>query len=43
MSVDELIRASGLTTKDVNSILPLLEISGLIKKYAGNFYTLADN
>lgn len=43
MSVDELIRASGLTTKNVNSILPLLEISGLIKKYAGNFYTLADN
>ncbi len=43
MSVDELIRASGLTTKDVNSVLPLLEIGGLIKKYAGNFYTLADN
>ena len=42
MSVDELIRSSGLATKDVNSVLPLLEISGVRKKYAGNLYALSN-
>lgn len=42
MSVDELIRASGLTTKEVNSTLPLLEIGGFVKKYAGNYYSLVN-
>lgn len=39
-SVDEIIRASGLTANKVNSILPLLEIEGIVEKFAGNIYSL---
>lgn len=40
VSVDEIIRASGLNAVKVNSILPLLEIEGLVEKFAGNMYSL---
>lgn len=43
ISVDEIIRKSGFNAVKVNSMLPLLEIEGHIKKQAGNFYTAAES
>lgn len=42
ISVDEIIRQSGLAASRVNSILPLLEIEGVVDKHAGNLYTVSE-
>lgn len=40
ISGDEIIRSSGLEALQVNQVLPLLEIMGIIKKLPGNYYIL---
>ena len=42
ISVDEIIRQSGIATSRVNSMLPLMEIEGIVTKHAGNLYTISE-
>ena len=42
ITADEIIRKSGKNAVKINSMLPLLEIEGHIKKLPGNFYSVSD-
>ena len=42
ISVDEIIRQSGIAASRVNSMLPLMEIEGIVTKHAGNLYTISE-
>lgn len=40
LTADEIIRTSGIEASKINSMLPLLEIMGIVSKLPGNFYEI---
>ena len=40
MRVDEIIRGSGISASEINTVLVMLEIKGMIRRLPGNCYEL---